>query len=56
MERNAKKREKKGLESGVDLKLSNSDVLAYAVSSNDEDGKFSFHWVFFLQKKFLWSC
>ena len=39
MEKSAKKLEKRALASGVDLKLSKSDVLAYDVSASDEDGK-----------------
>ena len=39
IEISAKKREKRRLASGVDLKLTNSDVLAYDVSASDEDGK-----------------
>ena len=39
MEKGAKKRGKRALASGVDLKLSKSDVLAYDVSASDEDGK-----------------
>ena len=41
MEKSAKKLEKRALASGVDLKLSKSDVLAYDVSASDEDGKCS---------------
>ena len=41
MEKSAKKLEKRALASGVDLKLSKSDVLAYDVSASDEDGKYT---------------